>query len=128
MHLYCLKNKNILKKKNTPTEPTAPALIRRACYVAMLGYVTKTSIYTLLFQVTKQTAFHKPTYTSLLHSLEDTRSHCIRTGYTSCRCLGICGLDQLEWTEVAKILEQVFMGTGITITIYSLPWTAASMN
>uniref|UniRef100_A0A3Q1EZA5 Uncharacterized protein n=1 Tax=Acanthochromis polyacanthus TaxID=80966 RepID=A0A3Q1EZA5_9TELE len=39
-----------------------------------------------------------------------------------------CGLDQLKWTEVAKILEQVFTGTGITITIYSLPWTAASMN
>uniref|UniRef100_A0A3Q1FKH8 Macro domain-containing protein n=1 Tax=Acanthochromis polyacanthus TaxID=80966 RepID=A0A3Q1FKH8_9TELE len=40
-----------------------------------------------------------------------------------------CGLDQLEWMlGFSEILEQVFMGTDITITIYSLPWTAASMN
>uniref|UniRef100_A0AAQ5ZXZ9 Uncharacterized protein n=1 Tax=Amphiprion ocellaris TaxID=80972 RepID=A0AAQ5ZXZ9_AMPOC len=47
--------------------------------------------------------------------------------HVSCSSIG-CGLDQLEWTKVAKILEQVFMDTGITITIYSLPWTTASMN
>ncbi|XP_051800419.1 ADP-ribose glycohydrolase OARD1-like [Acanthochromis polyacanthus] len=83
----------------------------------------------IYYLVTKQRAFHKPTYSSLLHSLEDMRSHCIRNGVHKLSMPRIgCGLDQLEWTEVAKILERVFMGTGITITIYSLPWTAASMN
>ncbi|XP_051814212.1 ADP-ribose glycohydrolase OARD1-like [Acanthochromis polyacanthus] len=83
----------------------------------------------IYYLVTKQRAFHKPTYTSLLHSLEDMRSHCIRNGVhkLSMPRAG-CGLDQLEWIEVAKILERVFMGTGITITIYSLPWIAASAN
>ena len=35
-----------------------------------------------------------------------------------------CGLDQLEWSEVSKILEQVFQHTNITITVYSLPQRA----
>uniref|UniRef100_A0AAQ6AAP6 Macro domain-containing protein n=1 Tax=Amphiprion ocellaris TaxID=80972 RepID=A0AAQ6AAP6_AMPOC len=78
----------------------------------------------IYYLVTKQRAFHKPTYTSLLHSLEDMRSHCIQNGVHKLLMPRIgCGLDQLEWTKVAKILEQVFMDTGITITIYSLPWT-----
>uniref|UniRef100_A0A3Q1AZR8 O-acyl-ADP-ribose deacylase 1 n=1 Tax=Amphiprion ocellaris TaxID=80972 RepID=A0A3Q1AZR8_AMPOC len=89
----------------------------------------------ICYLVTKQRAFHKPTYSSLLHSIKDMRSHLSvvitadsLSSLAVCFHSIVCGLDQLEWTKVAKILEQVFMGTGITITIYSLPWTAASLN
>uniref|UniRef100_A0A3Q1FMY8 Macro domain-containing protein n=1 Tax=Acanthochromis polyacanthus TaxID=80966 RepID=A0A3Q1FMY8_9TELE len=68
--------------------------------------------------------------TRLNPSLEDIRSHCIRNWVHKLSMPRIgCGLDQLEWMlGFSEILEQVFMGTDITITIYSLPWTAASMN
>uniref|UniRef100_A0A3P8UF91 O-acyl-ADP-ribose deacylase 1 n=1 Tax=Amphiprion percula TaxID=161767 RepID=A0A3P8UF91_AMPPE len=86
----------------------------------------------IYYLVTKQRAFHKPTYSSLLHSIKDMSINVITADCLSslavCSHSIVCGLDQLEWTKVAKILEQVFIGTGIIITIYSLPWTAASLN
>lgn len=32
-----------------------------------------------------------------------------------------CGLDRLNWDRVSEILEQVFSGSDISITVYSLP-------
>uniref|UniRef100_A0A3P8UEH5 O-acyl-ADP-ribose deacylase 1 n=1 Tax=Amphiprion percula TaxID=161767 RepID=A0A3P8UEH5_AMPPE len=61
--------------------------------------------------------------------LSDYVGLCDQNLYKHVSCSSIvCGLDQLEWTKVAKILEQVFIGTGIIITIYSLPWTAQKEN
>lgn len=32
-----------------------------------------------------------------------------------------CGLDRLNWDRVSRILEEVFSGSDISITVYSLP-------
>uniref|UniRef100_A0A3Q1FGL7 Macro domain-containing protein n=1 Tax=Acanthochromis polyacanthus TaxID=80966 RepID=A0A3Q1FGL7_9TELE len=86
------------------------------------GAILELSFFNLMY-------LYIPTYNSLLHSLEDMRSNCIQNGVLKLSMPHIgCGLDQLKWTEVAKILEQLFIGTSSTITIYSLLWTAASMN
>ncbi|KAM4562995.1 ADP-ribose glycohydrolase OARD1 isoform 1-T1 [Odontesthes bonariensis] len=77
------------------------------------------------YLITKKKASHKPTYDSLGQSLEDMKSHCVKNGVTRISMPRIgCGLDRLEWSEVSKILEQVFQHTNITITVYSLPQRA----
>uniref|UniRef100_A0A3P8RTM2 Uncharacterized protein n=1 Tax=Amphiprion percula TaxID=161767 RepID=A0A3P8RTM2_AMPPE len=71
----------------------------------------------IYYLVTKQRAFHKPTYNSLLHSLEDMRSHCIWNGVHKLSMPRIgCGLDQLEW--ILSLIFYIFMDTGITITAF----------
>ncbi|XP_028265566.1 ADP-ribose glycohydrolase OARD1 [Parambassis ranga] len=74
------------------------------------------------YLITKKKASQKPTYDSLRQSLEDMKSHCLENGVTKISMPRIgCGLDQLKWTRVAEILEQVFKHTDISITVYSLP-------
>lgn len=115
-----------------------------------ISYISNARLVVLL-QVTKRKATYKPTYDSLRRSLEDMKSQCLRDGVTrvsmpryvnsptsasqhlppslalncalfSCvsRSIG-CGLDRLNWDRVSEILEQVFSGSDISITVYSLP-------
>lgn len=70
--------------------------------------------------VTKYKFYHKPTYETLRKSLED-----LKWGYEVCNCketiampkIG-CGLDKLKWTEVEKIIKDVFKDTDIEIVVY----------
>ncbi|XP_069489629.1 ADP-ribose glycohydrolase OARD1 [Ambystoma mexicanum] len=75
----------------------------------------------IYYLITKKKASDKPTYESLHKSLEAMRSHCLANGV---KCLSMprigCGLDRLQWEQVAEILEKVFAVTDITITVYSL--------
>ncbi|KAK5863895.1 hypothetical protein PBY51_000886 [Eleginops maclovinus] len=74
------------------------------------------------YLITKKKASQKPTYESLTRSLEDMKSHCQSNNVTSISMPRIgCGLDKLQWSKVAEILEQVFKPTNISITVYSLP-------
>ncbi|XP_060913434.1 ADP-ribose glycohydrolase OARD1 isoform X1 [Labrus mixtus] len=74
------------------------------------------------YLITKKKASQKPTYDSLRQSLEDMKSHCVLNGVTRISMPRIgCGLDRLAWDKVSEILEQVFEGTDISITVYSLP-------
>uniref|UniRef100_A0A3B5QAM3 Macro domain-containing protein n=1 Tax=Xiphophorus maculatus TaxID=8083 RepID=A0A3B5QAM3_XIPMA len=65
--------------------------------------------------------YQKPTYVSLRQSLEDMKSHCLENGVNRISIPRIgCGLDQLLWSKVSKILEQIFKETNISIAVYSL--------
>ncbi|XP_014879305.1 O-acetyl-ADP-ribose deacetylase 1-like isoform X2 [Poecilia latipinna] len=76
----------------------------------------------IYYLITKKKASQKPTYVSLRQSLEDMKSHCFQNGVNRISIPRIgCGLDQLQWSKVSKILEQVFKETNISITVYSLP-------
>uniref|UniRef100_A0A3B5Q7S9 O-acetyl-ADP-ribose deacetylase 1-like n=1 Tax=Xiphophorus maculatus TaxID=8083 RepID=A0A3B5Q7S9_XIPMA len=74
----------------------------------------------IYYLITKKKASQKPTYVSLRQSLEDMKSHCLENGVNRISIPRIgCGLDQLLWSKVSKILEQIFKETNISITVYS---------
>lgn len=31
-----------------------------------------------------------------------------------------CGLDKLKWTDVSKLLDEIFVNNGIDVTVYYL--------
>uniref|UniRef100_A0A3P9QG95 Macro domain-containing protein n=1 Tax=Poecilia reticulata TaxID=8081 RepID=A0A3P9QG95_POERE len=66
-------------------------------------------------------ASQKPTYVDFRQSLEDMKSHCLEYNVKRISLPRIgCGLDQLEWSKVSQILQEVFKQTDITLTVYSL--------
>lgn len=71
--------------------------------------------------VTKEKYWHKPTYSSLQSALELMRDIMVTNGmrYVGMPRIG-CGLDRLHWPNVKLVLEQVFVDTDITITVYQL--------
>ena len=83
------------------------------------GYVIITG--KVLNLITKEKYYHKPTYGSLLASLEKlldilktrniTKIHMPRIG---------CGLDKLRWDMVFPIICRIFMNSGIDVYIYYL--------
>uniref|UniRef100_A0A3B5M1Q0 Macro domain-containing protein n=1 Tax=Xiphophorus couchianus TaxID=32473 RepID=A0A3B5M1Q0_9TELE len=65
----------------------------------------------------------------LEESLEDMKSHCLENGVNRISIPRIgCGLDQLQWSKVSKILEQIFKETNISITVYSLPCVGSKLQ
>jgi O-acetyl-ADP-ribose deacetylase (regulator of RNase III) len=75
----------------------------------------------IYYLVTKQRAFDKPTYVSLHSSLSYMRNHMILNGISeiSMPLIG-CGLDGLDWSQVSKLISNVFYGTSIRINCYYL--------
>ncbi|XP_053313809.1 ADP-ribose glycohydrolase OARD1 isoform X2 [Spea bombifrons] len=75
----------------------------------------------IYYLITKDRASGKPTYEDLHRSLEAMKDHalCNRVTAISMPRIG-CGLDRLQWNNVASILSEVFRDTGIVITVYSL--------
>lgn len=71
--------------------------------------------------VTKQKYFHKPTYDSLQQALYAARQICIRNNIKKIAMPQIgCGLDRLSWTEVSRIIQQVFGDMEIEILVCKL--------
>uniref|UniRef100_UPI00398ED3C5 ADP-ribose glycohydrolase OARD1-like n=1 Tax=Pristiophorus japonicus TaxID=55135 RepID=UPI00398ED3C5 len=83
--------------------------------------VLKTEQTYIYYLITKERAWHKPTYDSLQSSLEAMKKHCLNNGvmHISMPRIG-CGLDKLKWNEVAARIQKVFKNTDIIITVYSL--------
>ncbi|XP_072336630.1 ADP-ribose glycohydrolase OARD1-like [Scyliorhinus torazame] len=75
----------------------------------------------IYYLITKKKAYQKPTYDSLQSSLEAMKRHCLNNGVT---CISMprigCGLDKLNWSIVSARIQEVFKGTNIEITVYSL--------
>uniref|UniRef100_A0A3B5QL36 O-acetyl-ADP-ribose deacetylase 1-like n=1 Tax=Xiphophorus maculatus TaxID=8083 RepID=A0A3B5QL36_XIPMA len=83
----------------------------------------------IYYLITKKKASQKPTYVNLRQSLEDMKSHCLENGVNRISIPRIgCGLDQLLWSKVSKILEQIFKETNISITVYSLPCVGSKLQ
>ena len=72
-------------------------------------------------QVTKVHYFHKPTYDTLHSSLQAMRDHCVSNGVKElCMPRIGCGLDRLKWEKVVEMIQEVFAGLDISITVYYL--------
>ncbi|XP_068015900.1 ADP-ribose glycohydrolase OARD1 [Melanerpes formicivorus] len=75
----------------------------------------------IYYLITKKKVSHKPTYESMRQSLEAMRAHSLSNGVSDiCMPRIGCGLDGLEWSKVSAILGEVFGGTDINITVYTL--------
>jgi len=74
----------------------------------------------IFYLVTKEKYWQKPTLFSLSNSLLQMKKICLEKGIKSLSMPKIgCGLDKLNWDDVKKILEFIFKGSEINITIYS---------
>lgn len=68
--------------------------------------------------VTKQRYFHKPTYKSLFHAVNNMKEQCEKLHIDKLVMPRIgCGLDRLEWQHVKTIIEGIFYNTDIEILV-----------
>lgn len=71
--------------------------------------------------VTKLNYWHKPTYKTLRLALQSLRRQCVLRDITDVAMPLIgCGLDRLEWSQVEKVIKEVFDDSGINIVICTL--------
>lgn len=68
--------------------------------------------------ITKSKYYGKPTYQTLIMTLEDMKEICLLENikYIACPKLG-CGLDKLQWGKVREIMKDVFKDTDIEILV-----------
>ena len=73
----------------------------------------------IYYLITKPRYFDKPTYETLSQSIEAMRNHAVAHGVKKLAMpeLG-CGLDGLDWGQVSCIVQTIFAGTGIQVTVY----------
>jgi len=75
----------------------------------------------IYYLVTKDRYFHKPTLGNLRRSLEHMLAHCQQHGVQRLAMPRIgCGLDKLSWADVSKMLDEIFVMNGISVTVFSL--------
>ena len=68
--------------------------------------------------VTKERYFHKPTLASLRTALEEMASYAVRMRITKIAMPKIgCGLDRLNWDDVAPMIQEIFEDTDIEIMV-----------
>ena len=71
--------------------------------------------------VTKERSFDKPDLSTLLTTLETRKSHAIMYGVSTIAIPKIgCGLDQMNWQEVVKLLRDAFAYSDVHVVVYSL--------
>lgn len=76
----------------------------------------------ILYLVTKQRYWQKPTYDNLRLSLEDALLKCKEYGITHLAMPRIgSGLDNLEWQQVKNIIMDIFNpAAGIHVTVWTI--------
>jgi len=75
----------------------------------------------IYYLVTKDRYYQKPTLGNLRLSLQCTRAHCERHGVKRLAMPRIgCGLDKLNWTDVSQLLDEIFLDSDISVTVFSL--------
>jgi len=75
----------------------------------------------IYYLVTKDRYFHKPTLGNLRHSLQCARAHCQEHGVTRLAMPRIgCGLDKLNWNDVSQLLDEIFVNSGVSVTVFTL--------
>lgn len=71
--------------------------------------------------VTKDRVYHKPTYDTLIETLEDMKEQCENLDIDKIAMPRIgCGLDGLSWDTVEEIIKEVFEDTDMEILICTL--------
>ena len=76
----------------------------------------------IYYLVTKKNVWDLPELPMLRRSLEAMKAHCKKNDVVELAMPKIgCGIDQLRWEDVEKVVRDVFVDVKINITIYSLP-------
>lgn len=71
--------------------------------------------------ITKERYWMKPTYKTLRESLVQLVAICVTNNISDIAMPLIgCGLDRLEWSKVSKMIQEVFSGININITVVML--------
>jgi O-acetyl-ADP-ribose deacetylase (regulator of RNase III) len=77
----------------------------------------------IFYLVTKEKYYHKPTYITLQHCLDNLKEFCeiYQIDKLAIPQLG-CGLDKLHWSRVRNMIQETFKNhkTDICICVYSL--------
>lgn len=85
------------------------------------GYCIPVSECKVFNLVTKKKYNNKPTYNTIRQSLIDMKNYALVKNIDTIAIPHIgCGLDQLQWSEVSKIIKEVFNNTDIKIIVCSL--------
>lgn len=75
----------------------------------------------VLYLVTKERYFHKPTYKSLTIALRAMKQICMDYGISKVAMPMIgSGLDRLEWRKVSQIIQEVFDDSNVEILVCKL--------
>lgn len=71
--------------------------------------------------ITKPKYYHKPTYDCFERALNSLKQSCLKFKVNELAMPRIgCGLDQLNWDLVKRLIDDIFHDTNIKITIYSI--------
>ncbi|KAJ9591095.1 hypothetical protein L9F63_002376, partial [Diploptera punctata] len=74
----------------------------------------------IYYLITKKYSTGKPRGEDLKKSLMEMKDHCVDHGVKKLSMPRIgCGLDRLEWRDVKPMIEEVFVGVDISITVYN---------
>ena len=83
------------------------------------GYVGESLLIDNVFNlVTKPRCYHKPTYDTLINTLEDMKNYIVSLKITKLAIPQIgCGLDRLDWDCVKELIEEVFEDVDVDILV-----------
>ena len=78
----------------------------------------QTNSRSIYYLVTKELCYHRPDINTVLNTIILLKRHMMEKGYRKLVIprLG-CGLDQLSWTVMKPLIEEIFLNTGIEITV-----------
>ena len=72
--------------------------------------------------ITKTRYFQEPTYKALRASLLALKSHAEANNVTRISMPRIgCGLDQMDWQKIKDMIQDVFHGSTVQVTVLTLP-------
>lgn len=75
----------------------------------------------IYYLVTKFKYNLKPTYVDLESSLREMKDHMVKNNVKHLAMPKIgCGLDKLQWSKVAELIQKVFGDMDIMISVYVL--------
>ena len=92
----------------------------QACSVGDTGVLERNGRF-VYYLVSKDKFWNKPTPDDVRRSLLSMRQHALDHEVTHiCLPRIACGLDGLLWVHVRGMLVEVFSGSGVQVTVYSL--------
>lgn len=76
----------------------------------------------ILYLITKNNFYNKPTYSDIFKTLKNTKIFCVENKIKTLALPKICsGLDKKQWNVISRMIQFIFHNTNTKIRIYSLP-------
>ena len=107
-----------IKQQFQMRKPTSTSVRQKALWPQIIEKPQRFAYH----MITKTRYFHKPTYKALRASLLALKSHAETNNVSSISIPRIgCGLDQLDWQKVRDMIQDVFHGSIVQVTVLTLP-------